>query len=166
MYFSAAVLKVIALATAAARVLRAAALSATGSTPDLIFSRMVRAASRAPASVTSGYPPMPISRRLPPTATRINHDFVPVLETWRTNPETPPTWWYPVPLSRPTSRADNSFVSRAMATLRRTQKINHRRIRRLELVNYKGIGFAVLLNQPPNLPPFDSSYWVILIESM
>jgi hypothetical protein len=32
-------------------------------------------------------------------------------------------------------------------------------------MNYNVIGFAVLHNQPPNLPPFISSYWVILAES-
>ena len=80
-----------------------------------------RAAALASARLTSGYPPSPLSRRLPSSTYRIPQlrAFAEV-PTCRPKPATPPTMWRPGRFSLATSRAVSSFTLFGIPSPRKT----------------------------------------------
>ncbi len=81
----------------------------------LTLARASLAASRDLASVTSGYPPRPMSRRLPPIIMRSTQLRAPLVATCNAKPATSPTKCSPGTVSRDTSSAVSSFAFRPIA---------------------------------------------------
>ena len=69
-----------------------------------------RARSSAPASVTAGYDPRPMSLRLVPIVVRKIHDFAPVTLMESPRPGTVPTMCSLASVSRLTSSAVSAFA--------------------------------------------------------